>query len=205
MTAHERASGPKSNRDPACVERKLARLRDPHIASLTLFVERLRKRGHAVPWFDPADGGTNARILFLQEAPGGMASLQRGSGFISCDNDDQTAETTWGLLAEAGIPRSSVVLWNAVPWYLGGDTKIRNASAADIAQALPATRELLGLLPHVEVVVLLGKPAQSTWRKLGIDGPAVVNCHHPSPHNVHGRGWRPLMLESFREARAAAS
>jgi hypothetical protein len=48
-----------------------------------------------VPDFDPLDGGVNAQVLFLLEKPGPMAAedgKRAGSGFISRDNDDGTAE-----------------------------------------------------------------------------------------------------------------
>ncbi len=41
-----------------------------------------------------------------------------GSGFISVDNDDQTAENVWHARSQAGL-HAAVVQWNIVPWYLG--------------------------------------------------------------------------------------
>jgi hypothetical protein len=42
----------------------------PHIAPLTAYAASLRLRGSVeVPEFDPLDGGTNARVLFLLEKP----------------------------------------------------------------------------------------------------------------------------------------
>src|SRR5437868_1810926 len=92
----------RTNRDPAEVARKRSLLHEPHVAPLTAFVERLRARhggGDSVPWFDPTEAGVNARILALLEAPGPKATgtegprpKSKGSGFISCDNDDPTAD-----------------------------------------------------------------------------------------------------------------
>jgi hypothetical protein len=71
----------------------------PHIAPLTDFVRRLRaERGGAVPWFDPTEAGADARILLLFENPGRRADAAQGSGFISADNDDKSAEKHVGLL-----------------------------------------------------------------------------------------------------------
>jgi hypothetical protein len=39
-----------------------------------------------------------------------------GSGFISRNNDDRTAEATWDFMEEARIPRAATVTWNVVPW-----------------------------------------------------------------------------------------
>ena len=46
--------------------------------------------------FDPADGGVEARILWLLEALGPKATRERGgSGIISCNNNDGAAETAY--------------------------------------------------------------------------------------------------------------
>jgi hypothetical protein len=58
----------------------MAALREPHIARLTDFVNSLRARdGNEYPYFDPADGGVNASILFLLEKPGPM-TVPKGRG-----------------------------------------------------------------------------------------------------------------------------
>jgi hypothetical protein len=84
---------------------------------LTQFAAALRERGMGiVPDFDPLDGGVDARILFLFEKPGPMTSEDRGgSGFISRNNDDPTAEATFRFMQAAGIPRTLTVIWNVVP------------------------------------------------------------------------------------------
>jgi hypothetical protein len=67
-----------------------------HIAKLTTYASKLREGGDVeVPDFDPLDGGGDARALFLFEKPGPMTAesgRRPGSGFISRDNDDPTAE-----------------------------------------------------------------------------------------------------------------
>jgi len=55
-------------------------------------------------------------ILFLLESPGPMASSAHGSGFISVDNDDPSAERCWRLSTAAGLSRDSYANWNVVPW-----------------------------------------------------------------------------------------
>jgi len=59
--------------DPDEQRRRREHLRESHIAPLTDYVEQLRKTlGHnqEIPYFDPCDGGINAKLLFLLEAPG---------------------------------------------------------------------------------------------------------------------------------------
>lgn len=205
--ATPRADHPRSNREPGELERKFALLRSPHVAPLTDFVERLRatKPEAAVPYFDPTEAGVNARILLLLEAPGRRAALERGSGFVSADNDDQTAQNVWELLREAGIDRTrDSVAWNVVPWYIGDGTKIRAARADDLAEARDATRELLSMLPNVRVVVLLGRPAAKAWAALEIDRD-TIEAPHPSPLSLNTRPERRDKLRAaFNDALARA-
>lgn len=92
-------------------------LRDsPHITPLNDMVAGLRAEDRgAVPDFDPMDGGVGARILFLMEKPGPMTDSDQpgraGSGFISCDNDDESAAATFTFV------RDETLIWNAIPWW----------------------------------------------------------------------------------------
>jgi len=89
-----------------------------------------------VPDFDPLDGGINAEVLFLFEKPGPMTS---GSGFISRDNDDPTAETTMDFMAKAGLARERTVTWNVIPWWWNGTTKV---TPAELRQGTACVRDL---------------------------------------------------------------
>lgn len=79
-------AAPRTLRDRSALADRRARLGDPHVAPLNNWVESLRARlgpSSIVPWFDPADGGVDARILWLLEAPGPRPTEQRGSGIIA--------------------------------------------------------------------------------------------------------------------------
>ena len=85
-----------------------------HVRPLTELVESIRAQtgyGSDVLNFDPADGGVNARCLFLLEAPGAKAVA---SGFVSRNNPDETAKNFFELNREAGIPRQQTLTWNVV-------------------------------------------------------------------------------------------
>jgi hypothetical protein len=180
---------PRAHRDRREIQRKRQLLDLPHVAPLTEFVGRLRAaHGGAVPWFDPTEAGIEASILMLFESPGRRADTMQGSGFISPDNDDPSAENMWRLLREAGIDRRrDVVAWNIVPWYLGDDRKIGEVRASDLEQARPALHELVRLLPQLRVVVLFGRKAQAGWRRARppIDV-AVLEAPHPSGRWLNG-------------------
>ncbi|WP_212036396.1 hypothetical protein [Bradyrhizobium sp. JYMT SZCCT0428] len=50
---------------------------------LASYAERLRRPGVEVPDFDPADGGIEARVLFLFEKPGPMtAAVGKGDAQV---------------------------------------------------------------------------------------------------------------------------
>ncbi len=203
-----RSDEPRANRDPAEIERKLAFLQEPHIAPLTTFVKRLcmSHPGAAIPYFDPTEAGVNATMLCLFEAPGPKAAPPAGSGFVSADNNDQTAQNMWLLLQEAEIDRASeYVAWNVVPWYVGDSGRIRAVRGADLADAKLATEELLGLLPEVRVAVLCGKAAARAWERIGAPLDAV-KAPHPSPRNMNSRPWvrdeiRDALIEAKNRAR----
>lgn len=142
-----RTDAPRTNKDLEELDRKMALLSAPHIAPLTGYVERLRAARGAdrVPHFDPTEAGIHAPILFLLEAPGAKATRERGgSGFVSPDNNDGTAQNMWELLRDASYDRGTdVVTWNVVPWYIGSDTKIRPAESQDLLDSRPYVRVLL--------------------------------------------------------------
>ena len=154
---------------------------------LTEFVESLRSQIGADAWitdFDPWDGGVDAEVLYLLEAPGGRAV---GSGFISRNNPDETAKNFFELNQAAGIPRTRTVTWNVVPWYIGSGTKIRAARAADIKAALPALARLLDSLRRLRAVVLIGRQAQRVAADVRRLRPAIVvfESPHPSPRFIN--------------------
>lgn len=199
---------PRAHRDRREIERKRQLLQAPHVAPLTEFVRRLRAaHGDVVPWFDPTEAGIEAPILLLFENPGRRADAAQGSGFISADNDDKSAENMWRFFREAGIDRRrDIVAWNIVPWYLGDDRRIGEVRASDIEQARSALHELLQLLRQLRVVVLFGRTAQAGWRRVRppIDIP-VLEAPHPSGRWLNGHpGDRAVIVARLRQARRLA-
>ncbi len=178
---------PRTLGNPASVVERMAGLELPHIVPLTALVRQIRidKGPQAVvPFFDPADGGINAEVLFLLEAPGPNAT-----NFISRNNPDQTAENFFRLNQEAGIDRKRTVIWNVVPWYIGRDDKsaIRPANRQDIESGRPYVRQLLQLLPSLRVILLLGVKARSSEKMLRDLAPAILlfKSRHPSPLSLN--------------------
>lgn len=173
---------PRSMRSEKVRAERHAMLGLPHIAPLARYAANLRIRyGVEVPDFDPADGGTRARILFLKEKPGPMTSTSKsgrvGSGFISRDNDDSTAEATFHFMNAAGLPRGDTLMWNVVPGWNG----TRKITTQELQEGVSEVLNLIALLPRLEVVVLVGKRAARAEPLLAGMGITVLHSLHPSP------------------------
>ncbi len=184
-----KADTPKSLGDPAVQTARRGQLNDAHVAPLTRYVDHLRARvgsTAAIPYFDPWDGGVNAEVLFLLEAPGARAVE---AGFISRNNPDETAKNFFLLNQEAGIARERTVSWNVVPWYIGTGTRIRPANRTDLAQGIGPLAELLPLLPALRAVVLVGQKAGAARRAIAELRPQVriFGTPHPSPLFVNNK------------------
>ncbi|HEX8834538.1 MAG TPA: uracil-DNA glycosylase, partial [Abditibacteriaceae bacterium] len=160
--------------------RRMAMLGQPHIAPLVDYLACIKAEHPEkdLPCFDPCDGGIYARALFLFEAPGPKAV---GSKFISRNNPDPTARNFCTLSQEAAINRRGTVCWNTVPWYVGDGTRIRAVEKEDIRQSFPYFKRLLELLPHLRVLVLCGKKAQSAKSEIrDLTSLPIIETHHPS-------------------------
>lgn len=155
-------------------------LHEPHIAPLTDFVHKLRREQPSweFPDFDPLDGGCDADILFLFEKPGPMTSTGgKGSGFISRNNNDPTAEATFGFMNAAGLPRKRTVVWNVIPGWNG----TRKITRAEIRAGIDALNGMLGLLPKISTIVLVGKKAQQARPLFSQGSIRILASAHPSP------------------------
>lgn len=174
---------PRSLRLEAARDRRRAMLGSSHMQHLARHVDALRaKSGCDVPDFDPLDGGSDARLLFLFEKPGPMTAVARrgtraGSGFISRNNDDPTAEATWRFMRDAGVPRRATVTWNVIPWWNGTVAVTPEELRAGVAEV----KAVLALLPAVKAVMLVGKKATRAALLLHDAGCAVFTSDHPSP------------------------
>lgn len=167
----------------------------PHMTPLSEYTRSLRMGGDfEVPDFDPMDGGIAARLLFLFEKPGPMTSSSKtgriGSGFISRDNDDPTAEATFNFMLAAKIPRKETLLWNVVPGWNG----TRKVTAAEVNEGVNEVGRLLELLPQVRTIVLVGRKAARAEARLTEMGIRVFHSAHPSPLVRASRpdAWRAI-------------
>jgi uracil-DNA glycosylase len=65
---------------------------------------------------------------------------------------------------------------------VGSGQKIRPVDSEDIAEAAPYLGELIGLLPNLRVIMLVGKKAQSARAVIRrLTSVPILATHHPSP------------------------
>ena len=164
----------------ACNQRRLM-LNQPHIKRLTEYVEHLRRKYPAWEFqdFDPCDGGCDANILFLLEKPGPKTSKVsgEGSGFISRNNDDPTAEAIFRFMLEAGVPRKKTLLWNVIPGWNG----TRKITSMERREGVDELRHLFPLIPKLRTVVLVGRQAGRAENLMQHIGLKIHKSSHPSP------------------------
>jgi hypothetical protein len=189
------ADKPQSLADPNEQQQRKAMLQtEPAIQELEEWREEYaRTRTEPVPHFDPADAGSEARVLFLLDSPGSNTVTAEGLGFVSVDNPDQAAERCWNERNEAEL-HDGILQWNTVPFFLGG----AEPTPVQTIAGVKALKSVLGLLPRLQVVVLCGTFTKTQWAKhMGaFTRPTIIKA--PSP------GGKALISkknqEDFRKA-----
>lgn len=100
-----------------------------------------------------------------------------GSGFISRDNDDPTAENTFRFMRAAGVDRTRTVIWNTVAGWNG----TRAIIPAELEGGIRDLSRLLSLLPRLTTIVLVGRKAERAEEKiLELGDYAIFKSAHPS-------------------------
>lgn len=180
---------PRTLRSAEAVAARRSLLTSPHMAPLLRLTEVLRNDGRGtVPGFRSAGWRHRGADLVLLEKPGPMTDDSRalgriGSGFISRDNDDPTAEATFRFMIEAGLARDQTLIWNAVPWW----NVTRRIRPDEQAAGLRRLSDLLALLPRLDVVVAVGNRPKRAARLIRDHGLPFLSSLHPSPLNRASR------------------
>jgi hypothetical protein len=145
-------------RDEDYRDAQWARRYTGRVERINRFIDELGAKddaGHP-PYVPPACGGVDALALSISRDPGPKAGGTAGSGFLSIENDDASAERMGRFLGEAGIDYARVLPWNAYPWYINSDP-----ATSQLRAGAGPLRELIGLLPRLRVVALHGTAAAS--------------------------------------------
>jgi len=166
------ATEPRVHRHDWFLEAKRERLFEPHVASINAYAQRLEVRtGKAIPAADPDSGGQFSRVLLLFESPS-RKGVQRGSGMISCDNDDVSAKNVWEAHRDTGLRRQTCIAWNIVPWYVGTEESNEPPTEEDLHKGSELLPSFIELLPDLKVVIPVGKAAA----KGGLSNLAAQGC-----------------------------
>lgn len=164
---------------------------DRHIAPINRYVDELRQQGRGwAPYVAPVHGGVEARVLTILRDPGPATQDGSGSGFLCIENDDRTAELQLDLVTRAGLSTSDLLPWNAYPWYIN-----RAPNSAELDAGATTILELLQIASRIQVVMLQGKDAAHTWKRVLGQRPSietdrdltVIASYHPSPQALFAR------------------
>lgn len=193
------------NADPAVVAEKISRIRDPHVAPLNALADRIADTEHLphghVPYVDPDQGGVGARMLVLLDNPSTKAEAGTGSGLLSLDNNDRTARNCREAYARHNVDWNDVVHWNVVPFPVAGE-KNGGSTSAERARAARWTREVVALLPNLEIVLLLGGSARDGWKRAAINRTDLSvpagNIPHCSARGLNTAGGRKRFEEAIK-------
>ncbi|TFC28776.1 uracil-DNA glycosylase [Cryobacterium sp. TMT1-3] len=155
---------------------------DPHIKPINDYIDEIRTAELWVPYVAPAHGGINARVLSVLRDPGPATRKDVGSGFISVENDDPTAERQCNRFESVGLSAYDILPWNAYPWYIN-----RAPKATELEAGVDTILEMLRLAPAVQVVLLQGGDARRSWRRVLRRSPnltenrelTVIPTYHP--------------------------
>jgi uracil-DNA glycosylase len=186
---------PRSLKKPKVREERRAAVDKPHVRDLNDLVRQIRAERseestpfehESVPFFDPMVGGSKADCLFLFEAPGAKAV---DSGFVSRNNDDQTAHNFFDMNEEAKLDRDLTVSWNVVPWALRETGKNRTPKKDEIAEAVQQSLHRLLDIVNPKVVILFGNSAHKAEEVINLWSRQIclIKRNHPSPQNVNPR------------------
>jgi hypothetical protein len=160
---------------------------DDHIAPVNGLVDELRaEAGEWAPYVAPHHGGTKAHILLLLQAPGpGTDDVSSdGSGFLSVENDDPTAQLMAQCLDRARVSQSEVIPWNAYPW-VPHEGRI---TAAMVRKGLDPLVRLLGTIDDLVVVMPMGKVANDSWALLAKEHPELAGRYEVIPSLMSSPG-----------------
>jgi hypothetical protein len=119
----------------------------------------------------------NAQVLILLETPGPKAVASR---FVSRDNPGPSARNLGRVLDDARLARADVVLGNVVPQCVSTTEQNRNASAAEVRDALQDLQAFIDQLPKLAVVVFCGLNARRASNQVRLPSHVkVLKTFHP--------------------------
>ncbi len=129
---------------------------DANVEAVNLLCDELRQGSgeRPVPYVDPMHDTDECRIVSLSSNPGPGTE----SGFISCENDDDSAARLAAVYEEVGLEPRFVMPWNVYPWYVF-DKQDGKLTKAQITEGLQPFRRFLKTVERASAVVAHGVEA----------------------------------------------
>lgn len=195
------------NADPEALAVKRAHLRDPHVAPLNELADAVaddeRIARGLVPYVDPQLGGTEARVLALLDNPSTKAEADTGSGLLSLENDDRSAKNLAEFYNDLQLGPRLFVHWNVAPAPINGE-KNGGSSIAERERGARWLREVVALMPNLEVVLLMGDAARDGWKRSGLALRGVTipeQVPHPSQRGLNNSDGRVRLRRALIETK----
>ena len=127
-------------------------------------IKRREGSEYKVPYVAPHYNAASASILVLSSNPGPRTGGEKGSGFLSLENNDSSAARMCWVFETVGLSTAHALPWNAYPWYV--HDKLPNGLPGDlIAAGLDPLKRLLDLHPDIRAVVAHGGDAHKSMKK----------------------------------------
>lgn len=161
---------------------------ESHVERINRLVDELREeKRRGMPYVDARYGGIHSEVLFLFQDPGpGTDANESGSGFLSSQNDDPSAERFLRCLNRVGLTVERVITWNAYPWMMKREQGI---TVKHLEEGVDVLVRLFQHLPRLRVVILMGKKAQNCWQRFDHRRPEITREYHVlESYHTSGRG-----------------
>ncbi|WP_253905900.1 uracil-DNA glycosylase [Arthrobacter sp. H5] len=149
--------------DPAYQAQQWERRYDPNIEEINRMCDALavQKPGRSLPYIDPIHDLDECRIVSLFSSPGHDLI----SGFVSSENDDQSAIRTAEIYEHVGLSPKHVMPWNVYPWYVE-EQKERALTTAQIDEGVKPLLNFLQRVSRASALVAHGTDAHKIARRL---------------------------------------
>jgi len=146
---------------------QLAKIHDENIEPVTQLCEQLRERRpeSGLPYIDPVHDVDEARIISLLVAPGAGAA----SGFLSLENDDDTAARLAEVYEAAGLQPRHAIPWNAFPWELPDGQKFV-LTPEQVHDGVRPLRQFLDVVYRASAIVAHGSGAHKVMAAFSKSG-----------------------------------
>ena len=140
--------------DAAFRDKQLAGVREPHVLAVNALVDELRDREGrgTVAHVAPLHGGVGSLLLVLLPGPG------PADGLLCVEDDDPAMVELGTAFTGLGIPPSTYTPWPAYPWATDDRLDDEHVTAG-----VDPLLRLVDLLGELQLVLLCGRTAQSSW------------------------------------------